>query len=531
MKAIIKSLHFLFFVAFVVTVCHFLFSWIGFNPTDEGFVLSSARRILDGHIPHKDFISIRPAGSAYLHALEIKYGGDHVFRLSRLIFWIEHALIAWFWVIIADKLMKLEITLPNRYMLAAIIFIFNCHTFPAMAWTTVDGLFLSTTGIWLLTHFNKRGNQLGYILIGCSALCKQNFLVLIPGVFIIMGHFRRPYYLLDALTPILLYALLMWRNDATDIAMEQLFSRKEILATGVLSYLKSPAFFVGLALPICINVFRHKYKGFLKNIDFILAFDLALLGAIAMAVNIFIGDFSFALFGFVIGYSVVHVKRRYALVYNSLALLTAWTVSISLGYNTPALASGILLAALLSLNYNRDLFLLSRKIKYLIASVVITVIFFSFGYARYHYVYKDDRCGNLTTELQISFKGGAGILTNQEVARSLEELAELQKKYKDSLAIVPDYAAFWVTSPYENPLIMDWPNITELSEESVRTSLNNHLMDNKGKLIIAVQKYRTSQLYRGLYPLEDEHNQFPVINMIEDGFIRIGETEFFYLYR
>jgi hypothetical protein len=346
-----------------------------------------------------------------------------------------------------------------------------------------------------------------------------------------MGHFRRPYYILDAITPILLYALMLWRNDATDIAVAQLFTRKEILETGVLRYLHAPGFFVGLALPICINVFRDKYKGFLRNIDFILAFDLAILGAIAMTVNIFIGDFSFALFGFVCGYTVVHVKRRYAVVYTMLALLTSWTVSISLGYNSPALASGILLGALLALNYDRTLFSLSRKVKYTIAAWVIAGIFFAFGYSRYNYVYKDDRSGNLTAELDKSLRGGKGILTNQEVVHSIQEIDDLQARYGDSLAVVPDYAAFWVTSPYPNPLIMDWPNISELSEATVRAMLQQNIMDQKGQLVLAVQKYRTSQLHIGLNPLEDDQNQFPVIDMIEEGFIRIGETEFFYLYR
>jgi hypothetical protein len=531
MKAIYKSLHLILFISAVTAGCHYFFSWIGFNPTDEGFVLSAARRLIDGQVPHADFISIRPAGSSYLHAPEIMFGGDRVFELSRLVFWLQHAFIAWFWVIIADKLLSMKVTILNRYMLAAVIFIFNSHIFPPMAWTTVDGLFLSTIGIWLLTHFNKRGNQLGYILLGCAALCKQNFLVMIPGVFIIMGHFKRPYYLLDAMTPILLYILLLWRNDAVEIAFEQLFSRREIVETGVMRYLKSPGFFAGLAIPICINIFRSKYKSFLRNIDFILAFSLSILGAAAMVMDMYIGDFSFALFGFVCGYSAVHLKRRYALVYCTLALLTAWTVSISLGYNTPALASGILLGALLSLNYDRELFQLPRRIKYPIAVLVMAGILIAYGYARYQYVYKDDRAGNLTAELGEALAGGQGILTNVHVAGSLGELRELQSRYGDSLAVVPDYAAFWVKSPYPNPLIMDWPNINELADSTVRDSLQSNLLAGKGYYVIAVQKFRTSQLFSGLNPLEDEDNQFPVIDMIEEGFIRIGETDYFYLYR
>ena len=40
----------------------------GFNPSDDGFILSQSWRIVHGEIPHVDFTSPRPLGSAYLHA-------------------------------------------------------------------------------------------------------------------------------------------------------------------------------------------------------------------------------------------------------------------------------------------------------------------------------------------------------------------------------------------------------------------------------------------------------------------------------
>ena len=115
--------------------------------------------------------------------------------LSRLLFWIQSAVIAWFWVLIADKLLDLDINIHNRYMMAFIIFIFNTHNFPPMAWTTLDGLMLATIGIWLLTHFSKTGNQLGYILLGCAALCKQNF----------PGFDSRSFHYNGTLPPAILY--------------------------------------------------------------------------------------------------------------------------------------------------------------------------------------------------------------------------------------------------------------------------------------------------------------------------------------
>jgi len=45
----------------------------GFNPTDEGVVLAQSWRIINGETPHQDFISIRPAASGYLHAINYYY--------------------------------------------------------------------------------------------------------------------------------------------------------------------------------------------------------------------------------------------------------------------------------------------------------------------------------------------------------------------------------------------------------------------------------------------------------------------------
>jgi hypothetical protein len=531
LKFILKGIHFFLFVGIVALLSQYLYGWIGFNATDEGFVLSGARRILEGQFTHLDFLSLRPAGSSYLHALVVKYGGADTFYLSRFIFWIQSALIAWLWVIIANKLMKLDINIVYRYLLSLTVFIFNVHNFPAMAWTTVDGIFLSTIGLWLITHFGHNGNQIGYILIGCAAMCKQNFLVLIPGVFIIMGHWRRPYYVLVALLPAMVYGFFIWKYDLINDSLAQVFARNELLETGVLAYVKSPFFFVGLATPVCINIFRNKYKGFLQNIDFILAFDLVILAALALFFNVFIGNFSFALFGFVAGYVMVYVKDKGKVMFSTLALLIAWTASISLGYNTPAIASGILLATLLAVTYNRKYFPMTSRYKYVISTVVLAGLLASFHYTRLHFVYKDNPARALTTDLGPAFYGANKIKTNALNVQAFAELTELSKKYQDSLVIAPDYAAFWVTCKYPNPLNIDWPNQGETQSEYFQNAILENLIRQKGEIVIALQKYRASEMHLGKQPLEDEEIQFPIVEMIKDNFIRIGETEFFYLYQ
>ena len=83
------------FLVVVPTVAHLLFSWRGFAPVDDGFTLAYSRRILEGQIPHRDFIIIRPFVSPLLHTPFVLFGGDYTFWISRLFVWFKLACISW----------------------------------------------------------------------------------------------------------------------------------------------------------------------------------------------------------------------------------------------------------------------------------------------------------------------------------------------------------------------------------------------------------------------------------------------------
>ncbi|MDD5502744.1 MAG: hypothetical protein PHH26_04675, partial [Candidatus Thermoplasmatota archaeon] len=81
------------FIFITATICHLLFSRLGFNLADEGFILAGARRILEGQVPHLDFISIRPAGSHILWAPLVAVGGEYTIWISRFVPWLQFAAI------------------------------------------------------------------------------------------------------------------------------------------------------------------------------------------------------------------------------------------------------------------------------------------------------------------------------------------------------------------------------------------------------------------------------------------------------
>src|SRR5689334_22289340 len=57
---------------------------LGFYPSDEGLVQAYAWRILHGEVPHRDFISPLPLGSALIHLADFAVPGP-LFEVSRVI--------------------------------------------------------------------------------------------------------------------------------------------------------------------------------------------------------------------------------------------------------------------------------------------------------------------------------------------------------------------------------------------------------------------------------------------------------------
>src|SRR6266850_1768570 len=110
----------LLFVFFVSLIAHFCFSWMGLIPTDDGFVMAYSRRLLEGEVPHRDFVSIRPLGSPLLHLPCVLLGGEHTYYVSRFIVWMEFACCAWLWTRIIETLLGSSLRRLDRLLLAVI---------------------------------------------------------------------------------------------------------------------------------------------------------------------------------------------------------------------------------------------------------------------------------------------------------------------------------------------------------------------------------------------------------------------------
>lgn len=150
---------------------------LGFNPTDEGLVQAYARRILAGEMPHRDFVSPRPVGSSIFHAISLALPGAWIL-FDRCLAATEIAVatlamtcLTWWRRPWRFPAYALALTVAAVAM--------NMHTFPLMAWYTIDGMALVSAGYCLVGSGISRGRSLstlgGLVLLGAAVVTKQSF--------------------------------------------------------------------------------------------------------------------------------------------------------------------------------------------------------------------------------------------------------------------------------------------------------------------------------------------------------------------
>ncbi|NLB56536.1 MAG: hypothetical protein GX811_12395 [Lentisphaerae bacterium] len=178
------------FLLTVPVIAHLVFSAFGYNPTDDGFTLSYARRILEGQVPHRDFIIIRPFLSPLLHTPVVWLAGENMYWVSRLIVWFQMAWISLCGVLLLRRSFAWLNHPINLFLLAVASFAFTATTWPIMAWHTIDGLMFLVTGFLLIGLHGRVWRYSGFFLIGAACLCKQSFALALPLSLCITGYWR-----------------------------------------------------------------------------------------------------------------------------------------------------------------------------------------------------------------------------------------------------------------------------------------------------------------------------------------------------
>lgn len=447
----------------VAFAAHVLWSGIGFPGTDEGFVLAQSRRILEGEIPHLDFVTIRPAGSAFLHVPEL-FAGAHTFLAARLVFWLEIALIALGAVRLARHVGGAAPGPVERVAIAIAAGALTAHDFPPMAWHTVDGLALAVPGLALLSRGSGRARLVGFVLVGAAVICKQNFAVVaIAALFVDRPGDRVRALGATALVPTVYVAYVALGGGLGDL-VEQLGAASDFRARAIEPMFASRELAIGAAVGLGLGLVR---------VWWLRAPTAAALAAWAAAGLLETpsdwGPRSFALVGAALGAAIglgarpttsTRLEARTAF----LAAVVGWASMMSYGYSTPALGAAPALAIVVALGRARW--------RWLAATLALLFLALSLDAelmvrrTRTYHEAPPDALGYTLDEVH---PGAAGIHTGRdmyELSRSITGAVE--RAGTAPYAIVPEVPSWWVAAPARNPLALDWHYFVELPTPSLR---------------------------------------------------------------
>jgi hypothetical protein len=536
------------FLTLVPITAHLLFSSLGFNPTDDGFTLAYSRRILEGQIPHLDFIIIRPFLSPLLHVPVVLWGGSHTYLLSRFLVWFQFACMSWAGVIIIEKRLKINLGKLEKICIALISFAVSAHTFRTMAWHTIDGLFLTSIGLVLCMSEKRPGKLTGYFMIGLAYLCKQNFVFLAPISIFLLGDWRKIRYWVAILLPGILYVIFLWLAGAMPDAALQLTSQNNFFYYGFLGYINPQLFlflligYFSTRLIVGSAQINVPLSNAIKEWCGLLILSGSVLTAISLA--FITGEYilvsTYWLFSLLVGVVgcllLEKVEKPDGLVKTALIFLAmAWSASISIGWPYPDLASGLILALLLAFALPRvhtKLDHLKRGYLYPMALVFFSsLLLISFGVARMKYITRDLAATELTYQLDGVLPGGEGIRTNKnthDFLADLQEAIELSKNYGSTYAIIPDCPGWWAKSPQANPLPIDWVQNIELNKPVLISRVLQDLEAARSSNIVIVQKVEAKKLRDGFIPFG---NDFEVVEYVRAHFTKVNETSLFDLYK
>ncbi len=508
------------FSLLVAAAAHLLYSHLGFNPTDEGYMLSGSRRLLEGQVPHRDYISLRPVGTHILHAHLLLWAGDRLVWWSRFFPWLELAASAWLWTIVVARPFEAFRGAVARASMAFIAFAASAHTFPMMPWNTIDGLFLISLAVALRRLGPERFHGLSWFLLGLAPLTRQSFFFPLPFILAAFGDARRPRSWAWAFAPSALYALGILAAGAWPEAIAQARQKGDFIGAVFLPFLSSYGGCVepGLAVGGAIAGLSWLARG---RPAFLRAAWLLQAGALCVSIitlpafyaGSMHGWFSLAVFA-VAAPVLVRRSPEQARV-AALVALNAWGASLSAGWPTPALASGPVLLVLGAWTLDGpDGFAAEaarsrlRTIVLPLALAVLAAVQFHAG--RLHHIYRDGDASELTHDLGAVLRGAHGIRTNALTYTYMKSLDEAVRWAEErsagrSIVMMPDAPQFWVSYPGTNPLSCDWPANDELLMPHNRERLLGEIRARRGRSLFVVARTR-SDLFElnQVYALTDE---------------------------
>jgi hypothetical protein len=343
-------------VAFVAVLFALLAPW-GANTMDGGLILAQSYRILHGQIPHLDFLTPRPAGSAYLHLLDFALPLPLVLS-SRLVAICEFTAYALLFSALVFRRRLSEFG-PAEVAGVVCATLVSIQTFLLIPFYTIDALVLLGAG-WLLIvrarSVDSGAMRFGFVCLGVAATTKQSFwfgpfLALVGVAWAYRASGRRlvsegARLLACSLAPGAAYAFWVVVHGGLHDMLAQLFGAQAVTGSSLFdAFTVEPGVTLSLLAVLAIVLVAIELRRSLAAVP-LAGPILRVAGTVLVAwaaLRRGFGDeqWSRQLFWAAVLVLVLRAARERRIdPPGAVLVVTAWMVSLSWGAPTPALIAG-----------------------------------------------------------------------------------------------------------------------------------------------------------------------------------------------
>lgn len=465
---------------------------------DGNFILSYTHRILNGEIPHADFVSLRPAGSPIFHLIDYALPMPLLIS-SRVVTITEFVALSFaLGLLLVDRpLREASIAALGLFCATTVV---NLHVFPVFAWHTVDGLMFSALGFLALQRSRCERTWLvvvGFLLLGAAPLMKQSFALApilgllyvgIPWVTAKRLDAWRSFApaLAAVLAPGFLYLLVVALGGGLGEMHRELTGATVVKGEPLIDVFKHGVAGRGTLLALIVgSTALYAPIAFKARLPKSLARPLPLAAAmtltglvvwVALADDLqFLGAWQFRLFWMAVGVAVISSIARRSLDWPAVLIVAlGWMVTLSYGAARPALVGGSLAAVVLVRaweNSSSDLDRLHlRHIASASALILAGITLWQFADIRSRAVYLPARSNSiLQTDLGDIAPALRGIRSDSATAEYLRAVRSCVDRYPAKwTAILPEDALSATVFDLRNPFPMDWLWPAEYASEGSR---------------------------------------------------------------
>jgi hypothetical protein len=530
----------------------------GFNPSDDGVILAQSYRLLQGEVPHRDFISIRPVGSAVMHLIHFVSPLPLVLS-SRWAVLAEYFLIsllfALAWLPYSSRL-RLG---SGGWLLSGLVlfqFLLTESHYNLFPWTTVDALLWSGVALLAWSRLEAGSGRgmpwkLFWLFFGvtAAALCRQTFLL--PGLVLALmaawKHLRprigrqadlfRWGAAVAGTLPGWVYAGVLTFTGIWGAFISQMTGRTEFWETGVRKFADNfwgtPAWIAFAVILIIGLLIRWSDED-----GRISAIGCSILSVLRVAVALAVLLVSLAVFvapGYLFAWSfglfwllllqllILKIAPQDAPQRTAVGwwvLLLAWTSALSLGDNAPVFATGLLAGAGLILFIESvgeiPKMLKPALIRVLAMVFLLVLIVLSFS-AQQRNNYRDLPAASLEVSLGQVFPGLDGVRSTPAMFDYLSEIKAIYEKSGSPagrFAVWPNNALVYALLDSPNPFPLDWMQAAEYpgSEERLYAAIGRVM--GSGEYFILLERYNVKWIANQRIPVELESADHPYLGLM-----------------